>query len=53
MTMDAAVSGADHLGAQPDPTDPCDICNSSRTVWRKCKLVCLDCGSIVKSCADL
>ena len=35
------------------PPDACDICGSPRTVWRKCKLVCLDCSSIVKSCADL
>ena len=39
---------------QPDdPPDPCDICGSARTVWRKCKLICLDCHAIVKSCADL
>ena len=39
---------------QPDdPPDPCDICGSLRTVWRKCKLICLDCHAIVKSCADL
>ena len=30
----------------------CDICGSDRTEWRKCKLVCLNCGSIVKSCSD-
>gem|GEM_PF-5558892 len=31
----------------------CEICGSARTEWRKCKLVCLDCRQIVKSCADL
>ena len=36
-----------------EPTEPCDVCGSARTVWRKCKLFCLDCHSIVKSCADL
>ena len=41
------------MDAADEPTEPCDICGSARTVWRKCKLVCLDCQSIVKSCADL
>jgi hypothetical protein len=33
--------------------ESCDVCGSARTEWRKCKLVCLDCRQIVKSCADL
>ncbi|HEX2188827.1 MAG TPA: hypothetical protein VHG51_08020 [Longimicrobiaceae bacterium] len=38
----------------PDGLDEsCDVCGSARTEWRKCKLVCLDCRQIVKSCADL
>ncbi|MBV9774160.1 MAG: hypothetical protein JO040_09440, partial [Gemmatimonadetes bacterium] len=32
---------------------PCEICGSDRVEWRKCKLVCLNCRQIVKSCADL
>jgi hypothetical protein len=45
--------------AMPVPPSPegldesCDVCGSGRTEWRKCKLVCLDCRQIVKSCADL
>ncbi|HEX2091442.1 MAG TPA: hypothetical protein VHG28_03530 [Longimicrobiaceae bacterium] len=40
--------------APPDALDEaCEICGSPRTEWRKCKLVCLDCRQIVKSCADL
>ncbi len=45
--------------AMPSPPSPegldesCDVCGSGRTEWRKCKLVCLDCRQIVKSCADL
>ena len=31
----------------------CDVCGSERVTWRKCKLVCLSCGTILKSCADL
>ena len=42
-----------HRERAEDLTEPCDVCGSSRTTWRKCKLVCLDCHSIVKSCADL
>jgi hypothetical protein len=33
--------------------DTCDRCGSARLEWRKCKQVCLDCGTIVRSCADL
>ncbi|HEX7239291.1 MAG TPA: hypothetical protein VF263_03415 [Longimicrobiaceae bacterium] len=33
--------------------ETCDVCGSARMEWRKCKLVCLDCRQIVKSCADL
>ncbi|HEX8275391.1 MAG TPA: hypothetical protein VF615_22345 [Longimicrobiaceae bacterium] len=40
--------------AAPDGLDEsCDVCGSTRTEWRKCKLVCLVCRQIVKSCADL
>jgi len=33
--------------------DACDYCGSARLEWRKCKLICLDCRQINKSCADL
>lgn len=36
-----------------ETAETCDICGSARTTWRKCKLVCLDCQGIVRSCADL
>ena len=36
-----------------ETAEMCDVCGSARTTWRKCKLVCLDCQAIVKSCADL
>jgi hypothetical protein len=35
-----------------DPA-PCDICGVAALRWRKCKLVCENCGAINKSCADL
>ena len=34
-------------------TEPCDVCGSDRVTWQKCKLICLNCGTILKSCADL
>lgn len=33
--------------------EQCDVCGSSDTWWRNCKLLCRSCGGIVKSCADL
>ena len=36
-----------------DDDEVCGLCGSSRLVWRKCKQVCLDCGGINRSCADL
>ncbi|HEU4566199.1 MAG TPA: hypothetical protein VFS05_16170 [Gemmatimonadaceae bacterium] len=41
----AAAGGADG--------ETCDICGSADVRWVKCKLVCGNCRSIVKSCADL
>ncbi len=40
---------------QPEPLERelCDICESDQLSWRKCKLMCLNCGTILKSCADL
>jgi hypothetical protein len=35
------------------PLEVCDICGSNRVVEIKCKVVCLNCGTILKSCADL
>lgn len=37
----------------PPPEEPCDVCGSLAVEWRKCKLVCTTCGTILKSCADL
>jgi hypothetical protein len=41
----------------PDPDSPqseaCDLCGSTDTWWRNCKLLCRGCGAIAKSCADL
>jgi len=37
----------------PPQSERCDRCGSASTWWRNCKLLCRDCGAIVKSCADL
>lgn len=34
-------------------TAPCDVCGVAALIWRKCKLVCENCGAINKTCADL
>ena len=31
----------------------CDVCGSSNIKEIKCKVVCQNCGTILKSCADL
>jgi hypothetical protein len=36
-----------------EPDESCDRCGSTMLEWRKCKLICRACRSIVKSCADL
>jgi hypothetical protein len=33
--------------------ESCDYCGAEALIWRKCKLICEQCGNIVKSCADL
>jgi hypothetical protein len=40
--------------ALPEPDDErCERCGASSLAWRRCKLICTTCGTIVKSCADL
>jgi hypothetical protein len=31
----------------------CDVCGSSNLKDIKCKVICQNCGTILKSCADL
>jgi hypothetical protein len=35
-----------------DPSE-CAVCGSPRIAWRRCKLVCVACGTIQMSCSDL
>jgi hypothetical protein len=36
-----------------ETTDLCDVCGSSQVREIKCKLICQNCGTILRSCADL
>ena len=31
----------------------CDVCGSNNIVAFKCKLICQNCGTILKTCSDL
>lgn len=31
----------------------CDVCGSSRVIEIKCKVVCANCGTVLKTCSDL
>jgi hypothetical protein len=33
--------------------EACDICGSTNVKEIKCKVICQNCGTILKSCADL
>ena len=33
--------------------ETCDICGSTNIKEIKCKLICQNCGAILRSCADL
>ena len=59
-TAPPAALAAAGPGAMPDsmPDDAagverCEVCGAAELWWRSCKLVCRNCRSIVKSCADL
>jgi hypothetical protein len=36
-----------------EPVEVCDVCGSSNLLAIKCKVVCRNCGTILKSCSDL
>jgi hypothetical protein len=55
-----SLSGTSARPTEPDAREyqaavqeSCDYCSSGRLTWRKCKLICEQCGQINKSCADL
>ncbi len=39
--------------APAEPAETCDLCGSVSVEWRNCKLMCLSCRAIVRSCSDL
>ncbi len=43
-----------HASRRPgEAPEVCDVCGSAAIEWRKCKLVCTHCGSILMTCGDL
>jgi uncharacterized membrane protein len=36
-----------------DAIATCDVCGVAAVVERKCKVICLNCHTILKTCADL
>jgi rubredoxin len=34
-------------------SDVCDVCGSTNLKEIKCKLICQNCGTILRSCSDL
>ena len=36
-----------------DQPDSCDVCGSTNLLAIKCKVVCRNCGAILRTCSDL
>ena len=54
VTPVTPVTAAAPVTHEPgDLGETCDMCGMAQVEWRKCKLVCRNCGTILKSCADL
>jgi hypothetical protein len=41
------------MSPQEPAAESCEICGSTRLEWLRCKLICANCRTILKSCADL
>jgi len=39
--------------AVTSPGERCEVCGVAAVVERKCKVICLNCHTILKTCADL
>ncbi len=39
--------------AASSQSDLCDVCGSADIVEIKCKIICRNCGTILRSCSDL
>jgi hypothetical protein len=52
---DASSKAPSRLPPEPSapPAETCDLCGSESVEWRSCKLICLSCRTIVRSCSDL
>lgn len=55
MPTDAppAVAAAANAAASNEASDVCDVCGREALYELRCKVVCGNCRSIVRSCADL
>ena len=53
--LEAGESGrrCDASGGDKPVAEPCDLCGAMALVERKCKVICMNCGSILRTCADL
>ena len=50
----AAGSGTREAEAVENPAiEACDVCGSSDIQAFKCKLICRNCGAILRTCSDL
>jgi hypothetical protein len=50
---DASAETLRRTEAPATPAETCDLCGSESVEWRSCKLICLSCRAMVRSCADL
>ena len=52
-TLDTNVPELPPCGRATPGLGPCDVCGVDAVIERKCKVICRNCGTILKSCADL
>jgi hypothetical protein len=52
-TSDAIALASPPAPAAPPTVVLCDVCGSPRLQEIRCKIVCRNCGTILRSCSDL
>lgn len=55
MTDEKTKNTENHLGgsAVQSEREACEVCGSTDIVEIKCKVMCRNCGTILRSCSDL
>jgi hypothetical protein len=55
IEMDSGTTPRPIASAETPPIagEVCEVCGVAAVVERKCKVICLNCHTILKSCADL